>query len=262
MSLVYASDSLLLSGSVLVFPFLTHGAVKASSLYLRVLPMVLFIRRRLVSKLNGREKWGRWLGRECLLWPPPAIFKVGDGRTPTVVGGTRRSGPRTGGSVILGGINVVRTPVPGWLHNYYHQHVSHSYFRIRSSQGQMDEEQGDSCYESLDDEEQLTPEDLLCTDSLNPEVPARNNLDADLARRYWLLQRQATNSLDRAAEVAVALAAASSERTQRQLLASQSYQEKVFSRPKGTTSAYASGVRHFQVSSVYDSSPVLAQKLS
>ena len=29
----------------------------------------------------------------------------------------------------------------------------------------MDEEQGDRCYESLNDEEQLTPDDLLCTDS-------------------------------------------------------------------------------------------------
>ena len=97
----------------------------------------------------------------------------------------------------------------------------------------MDEEQGDRCYESLNDEEQLTPDDLLCTDSYFVQGLQDLNLDADFSKTVLAAAEAGDElALDRAAEVAVALAAASSERTQRQRLASQSYQEKVFSRPK------------------------------
>ena len=88
----------------------------------------------------------------------------------------------------------------------------------------------------------------MCTDSYFVQGIQDLNLDADFSRTVLAAAEAGDEvALDRAAEVAVALAAASSERTQRQRLASQSYQEKVFSRPKGTTSAYASGVRRFQV---------------
>ena len=116
---------------------------------------------------------------------------------------------------------------------------------IRSTQTQMDEQ----AQQSLDDDdESLTADDLLCKDSYFVQGLQNLNLDADFSKTILAVAEQRDDSaLEQAAEVTVALAAASRERTQRQQLAAISYRDKVISRPKGTSSAYASGVRHFQV---------------
>ena len=122
--------------------------------------------------------------------------------------------------------------------------MSHIEVCICSTQMQMDEQ----AHQSLDDDQRLTADDLLCTDSYFVQGLQDLNLDADFSRTVLAAAEQRDDSaLEQAAEVTVALAAASSERTQRQRLASLSYKDKVLSRPKGTSSAYASGVRHFQV---------------
>ena len=106
----------------------------------------------------------------------------------------------------------------------------------------------DNCDEGLDDEEQLTPADLLCTDSYFVQGLQNLHLDADFGTTILATAEHSNeHALDRAAEITVALAAASTRNTQRQQLALQSYHEKVQSRPNNTSSAYASGVRHFQV---------------
>ena len=114
-------------------------------------------------------------------------------------------------------------------------------------------ELSESCYESLDDEDQLTAEDLLCPDSYFAQGLRNLNLDADFGETILASAKTGgDDALDRAADITLALAKTDrssddNEKAQRQRLAAESYEARVAGRPKGTSSIYNCGKRHFVV---------------
>ena len=108
---------------------------------------------------------------------------------------------------------------------------------------------------------ELTQADLLDSDSDFLQGLRNLGLDSDFSRSILASAEDATDT-DVAAELTLALGArpeshetcgeheleeGDQEQGTRQMLASESYKDKVSSRPKATSAAYAGGKRHFEV---------------